>query len=255
MTKTIAYNDRQLDVVLNDIYNQYRTFGEVQVDYCKPYKEKTLRQLGFFWGALIDSVVDFYKDRGDIWKPEDVKENFYSACSQLDERLKKSVRRFNGDVRDEPVRLSEMDIDTASIFIDKCIYLIDNAKCFSGLILHPSIRYTWIRHIKQEDIDALRWHKFPREDKVYLEHTRKQACIFCGVQNQSEVHHIKMAGYSGTAYKSDDYLTIPLCHQCHIGITHQKGQETLLEGLKWITKYIPLDVFCKIRYLKWKYKK
>lgn len=252
--KSVIYNRNQLDVVVRDIYSKFDEFGSLQLDYQKPYKDKTLKQLGFFFGGLVDSVIDYYESIGERWSVDDVKENFYQACSYLDESLKKKVKRFNGQEYEVPLRLSEMDIEQASLFIDKCVYLIDNARCFDGLVLRPELRYTWVRNIKKDDLDQLRYIKLAREDKAYLEHTRKQCCIWCGKQHQTEVHHLKVAGYTGTGYKADDWLCIPLCHDCHINTLHQQGVEQFEKDLSWITKHMSLVDFCKIRYNKWRNK-
>lgn len=249
--KTIAYNDRQLETIITDIYDQFNKNKSLQIEYRKPYKDKSVRQLGYIFGGLVDSVIEFYEYFGTKWNEEDVMDNFYNGAAYLDDRLIRKINRFNGEQYEAPKRLSSMDMEEASIFIDKCLLLIDNAKCFQGLTLRPELRYTWIRHIKKDDIDQLRFAKFPRNDKEYLEHIRKQHCIWCGKNNGIEAHHLKIAGESGTAYKADDWLALPLCTSCHREY-HQKGQEAFNQALSWITKYISLTDFCKINYLKWR---
>lgn len=251
--KTIIYNNRQLDVIIKDIYNHFNEIGELYIDYGKPYKDITKNQLGFIFGALIDSVIEFYKNKGDLWEPEEVKENFYQACSYLDERLRKKVTRFNGEVYEVPKRLSEMDRETTSIFIDKCIYLIDHAKNFKGLYLHPSIRNTWIRHITSDDIEQLRYVNFPREDREYIAFEHKEPCMWCGKSQDIEVHHLKELGYTGTAFKADDWLSVPLCRDCHIAY-HTYGKDEFEKGMSWITKYVSMVDFCKLRYNRWRNK-
>ena len=251
--KTIVKNDREFDTIMNDIYNKYREYGELQLDYQKPYKDKTLKQLGFFFGGLVDSVIDYYESLGEKWEVNDVKENFYSATSYLDESLRKTVKRFNGSEVQVPKRLSEMNLDEASLFIDRCIYLIDHAKNFKDLILRPELRYTWVRNVTKEHLYDLRYQQFPRIDKEYLEHTRQQACLWCGKTTGCEAHHLKVAGQIGTAYKADDWLCIPLCSECHRRY-HQYGKEQFEKDISWITKYINLVEFCRIRYLKWRNK-
>lgn len=254
--QTVVYNEKQLEAIIGDMYSRFNEYKSLAVAYDKPYKDKTLKQLGYFFGGLVGSIQDYYKKEiGEIWEEDDIKENFYQACAKIDDRLKKQVRRFNGDVYEVPKRLSDMDIEEASLFIDRCIWLIDNAKCFKGLILHPSLHYTWVKHIKHEDILEVSKANMPRSCPEYLEHTRKQACLCCGRSNVSQVHHLKLTGESGTGYKADDWLTIPLCPQCHLGELHQKGQEEFYKNLEWITKYISLVDFCRIRYLKWKMKR
>ena len=246
-----VYNSKQLDVVMRDMLNKFDTCKSLAISYDKPFKDKTLKQLGYIFGGLIDSVIDFYAEQGVKWTQDEVKENFYQACSKLDDLFINVVRRFNGDSYQVPKRLSEMNVEEASIFIEKCIYLIDHAKPFKGLVLHPSLRYTWIRRINDVDLMLLNDCKLPRSCPEYLEHTRKQACLCCGRANMSEVHHLKLTGESGTGYKADDWLTIPLCRECHIEDLHQHGQETFYKNFEWITKYISLTDFCKVRYLRW----
>lgn len=246
-----VYNSKQLDVVMRDMLNKFDSFKSLAISYDKPFKDKTLKQLGYIFGGLIDSVIDFYAEQGIKWTQDDVKENFYQACSKLDESLVKVVRRFNGDVYQVPKRLSEMSLEEASLFIDKCLYLIDHAKPFKDLILHPSLRYTWIRHISDLDMLQIKDCKLPRNCPEYLEHTRKQACLCCGRMNCSEVHHLKLMGETGTGYKADDWLTIPLCRECHIEDLHQHGQQSFYKNFDWITKYVSLTDFCRIRYLRW----
>jgi hypothetical protein len=250
--RIIAYNEKMLDIAMKDIYEKLSKDGSILLQWEKPYKDKTEKQLGFIFSALIDSVKDFYEEKGEHWDINIIKENFYQACSFLDDRLKKIAIRFNGQQYEVPKRLSEMNREETSLFIDKCLYLIDNAKCFTGLVLHPSIRYTWIRHISKDDLFNLKNAVFPREDKLYLEHLRKQHCICCGIANQSQVHHLKVAGLSGTAYKSDDVYTLPLCQSCHISLTHGQGQNELIKALHWIVKYMPLEDFCRLNYLRWR---
>lgn len=253
--QTVVYNEKQLEVIVGDMFNRFNEYKSLAISYDKPYKDKTLKQLGYFFGGLVGSIKDYYKENGEEWEIEDIKENFYQACAKIDDRLKKEVRRFNGDVYEVPKRLSEMDIEEASLFIDRCVWLIDNARCFQGLTLHPSLRYTWVRHVSKDDLLEISQAKMPRLCPEYLEHTRKQACLCCGRNNVSQVHHLKLAGESGTGFKADDWLTIPLCPQCHLGELHQKGQEEFYKNLEWITKYISLVDFCRLRFLKWQMKK
>ena len=253
--QTVVYNEKQLEVIVGDMFNRFNEYKSLAISYDKPFKDKTLKQLGYFFGGLVGSIKDYYKENGEEWEIEDIKENFYQACAKIDDRLKKEVRRFNGDVYEVPKRLSEMDIEEASLFIDRCVWLIDNARCFQGLTLHPSLRYTWVRHVSKDDLLEISQAKMPRLCPEYLEHTRKQACLCCGRNNVSQVHHLKLAGESGTGFKADDWLTIPLCPQCHLGELHQKGQEEFYKNLEWITKYISLVDFCRLRFLKWQMKK
>jgi len=251
--QTTAYNRKMLDKVVSDMYGRLDEFGALNVSYGKPSKPKTKSQLGYFFGALCKSVQEFYQENGnDQFSLENIKENFYSGCSAINSNLLEKITHFNGKEYVVPKRLSNMTVEEASLFIDTAIKLIDKARCFEGLVLHPSIRYTWVRHLGQEDIKQLDFAKLPIRDPEYLEHIRKQACLWCGVANHSEPHHLKIAGESGVALKSSDVFAIPLCHDCHIGCLHQHGVSDFMNDLKWITDYVDISTFCKANYLRWK---
>lgn len=253
--QVIAHNISQLDSIVRNMYSKISEFGELQICYEKPFKDKTLKQLGYFFGGLCKAVREFYLENGiDSYSLENIKENFYYGCSAVDDRLLKTVRRFNGEMYQVPKRLSEMNREEASLFIDTSLRLIDMAKCFEGLVLHPSLRYTWVRHITPEDCRYFSDKDIQRIDKEYLSHIRSQACIWCGVSHQSEPHHLKLAGISGTGYKSPDCYAVPLCHKCHIAHLHQNGAEAFLRDLRWITKYITIKDFCLVNYNRWKNK-
>ena len=57
------------------------------------------------------------------------------------------------------------------------------------------------------------------ESKAYLEWVATLPCIECGAADGTVVaHHLKgrIAPLSGgTGYKASDWLTMPLCHECH----------------------------------------
>ena len=244
------YNDKMLEVAVQDMCRAFNEYGELALTYGKPYKDKSLNQLGYVFGGLISAIIDYYKQRGEVWEVDAVKENLYSGASYLDERLRKTITRFNGESYTVPKRLSEMDRETASLFIDRVLYLIDNAKCFDGLYLHPSLRYTWVRHITAEDLQQLRFVEFPQKDKDYLAFEHKEPCLWCGRNDVIQVHHLKEAGYSGEGIKAPDWLSIPLCASCHAKY-HLAGKEDFNNAMNWIVKHLSLIDFCKIRYNKW----
>ena len=242
--KTIIYNDKMLDTVFSEMYRMFNEYKELSVEFGKPYKDHSLRQLGFFWGAIVDSVIDFYHQQGIKYSPDEVKTNFYQAIAP-----RKTITQFNGKQYETWKSISEMSLEEMSEFIDKSIWLCDNARAFQGLILHPSIRYTFIRHIGQNELRSIDTGKFPRKCPEYLEHIRKQACICCG-RFGCEAHHLKETGKSGVAYKVDDWETVPLCNSCHREY-HIKGKQEFMENLKWITKYLSLEDFCVVNFNRW----
>ena len=254
--QTTVYNEKMLDTVVKDMYSKFNEYKSLNVSYEKPHKPKTKNQLGFFFGGLCKSIREFFKDDNGIeeFTLEEVKDNLYDSCSVLNERLLKHSKKFNGETYTTFKTLSEMNVEEASMLIDAALRLIDTAPCFSGLNLHPSLRYTWIKHLDREQKKQLNEEKYPREDREYLAYVRKQPCIWCGKSNCSEPHHLKIAGESGEAFKSSDIYAIPLCHDCHIGCLHQHGAEDFKRSLNWITDFVDIKTFCKANYLRWKNK-
>ena len=56
-----------------------------------------------------------------------------------------------------------------------------------------------------------------KRDKQWLEWVRDQKCAECGRYGPSEPHHFKGDLHlSGVGMKSPDYLTMPLCLECHL---------------------------------------
>ena len=72
-----------------------------------------------------------------------------------------------------------------------------------------------------------------KKSPAYLQEIRSRCCMRCLSIQNLEAHHIKSSKYSGTGQKAPDGLTIPLCHNCHINVYHQKGKNTFLQGLDW----------------------
>lgn len=250
-----VYNEKMLDAVVKDLYSKFNEYKSLNISYDKPEKPKTKSQLGYFFGGICKSIKEFYEKQGnDMFTKDEIKNNMYNGCSQLNDRLLCHQHKFNGEVYTVPKTLSNMTSEEAGMLIDASIRLIDNSNYFEGMILHPSLRYTWVRHLGKEDMNQLKFEQCPRIDKEYLAHIRKEACIWCGKSNCSEPHHLKIAGESGEAYKSPDWLTVPLCHDCHIGCLHQNGADDFKRSLSWITDYVDIKTFCKANYLRWKNK-
>lgn len=96
--QTTVYNRKMLEVAVSDMFMQFDKIGELNIKYEKPHKDKTKAQLGFFFSALCGSIQDYFLDLGDEWTIEDIKENFYDGVAHLDDRLVKTVRRFNEEM-------------------------------------------------------------------------------------------------------------------------------------------------------------
>lgn len=249
--KVICYNEEQLDKIIKQIYDDFNKYKELNLSWEKKKKDKSIAQLGFFWGALIGSIQDYFLEKGIEYNQEDIKNNFYNAVSYMDERFKRKVRRFNGEEYEVPLRISEMDMETMGRFIDRCIWLIDNSKSFQGLKLSPDIRNTWIRHITKDDIRMINTKSFPYNDNEYMEYLRNQSCLICGCHNNIEAHHLRKENTGGMAKKPPSYMCLSLCRDCHRKY-HLKGYKWFLEQIKWLTKYLDISDFVIMQYLRWK---
>jgi len=249
--KKVIYNTEMLDKACQDMYKLLAEKKSINLEYGEVYKDKSLAQNGFFFGALVDSVISFYLEMGIKYTVDEVKNNFYQAVSYLDDDFKKKVRRFNGDEYEVPKRISDMNREEMSKFIDKCIWLIDNAKAFQGMKLSPDIRNTWIRHITQDDLRMINEKSFPYSDGEYMSYLHKQTCLVCGCHNDIEAHHLRIDGMGGTAKKPPDWMVVPLCQEHHRAY-HLRGHDWFLEQIGCLTKYLTLKEYLICSYYRWK---
>lgn len=244
--KTTCYNEEQIDSIFKEAYKTLSIKNAVNISVEEYHKPTTMKQLGFWFSCICSAVRDFYHSQGDnSWTTEAVKDLFYQTLSP-----KVRMVRFNGGIYEHPLHISEMDRQQMSEFIDNSLKLIERAKCFGGLILHPSVRFCWVHNIKDDDIRNINKKELPRKCPEYLEYVRGQCCLCCG-KFGCEAHHIKETEKSGVARKADDWQTLSLCSECH-RFYHTKGQDWFNERIKWILKYITLDEFCLINYNRWK---
>lgn len=243
--KITCYNESMLDSVCKDMYRLIEEKKAINVSFEEYHKPKSKKQLGFFFAAICDAVVEFYHQQGlDEWTTNAVKELFYSAVSP-----KRKMVRFNGDVYDYSLRMSEMDMKQMSEFIDNVLNLIERAPCFKNLVLTPDVRNCWVHNITDEDLRMLEFNG-ERKCPEYLEYRRKQCCIVCGAFG-CEAHHIRETEEAGVARKADDWETISLCREHH-RMYHTKGRKWLEEQISWILKYMTLEEFCAICFNRWK---
>lgn len=255
--QVIVNNMKQLEVVFLDMVQKFKEYGnKLLVLYDKPYRDKTKKQLGYFFGVINDAIKEYYIELGLMKRDDDadfIREELYDNCLFFEDMPFIFVRDYRtGQSRKMPKRISSMSIEEMSMFIDRCIFMIDNLKHFEGLVLHPSVRYTWIRNVTHEEMLSAKNSNLPREDRDYLAHTRKLACLWCGKVEGSEAHHMKKAGDTGAGYKSDDWFSVPLCMDCHIKGLHQHGVDDFYRDCEWITNHIDFEMFCRMRYLRWK---
>lgn len=211
-------------------------------------KDKTKEQLGFFFGGIAGAI-----SKQKSLKPDEVKLMFYKAVAELDDTFKIEFTDIMGKPSISHKTISTMKVDEMALFIDRCLFLIDNSEYLKDVILHPSLRYSWIHNITKEDLKNI-YHSPAKKDLEYLEHTRKESCICCGIANHSEPHHLRIDVLGGMGLKPSDVYVIPLCRNCHQTIAHEQGNYTLLDELKWITERMTMQEFLTIKYNRWKNK-
>lgn len=244
--KLTIYNENMLDNACMDMYRLLNEKKAINLYYEEYKSPKTKKQLGFFFSAICEAVVNYYHDKGlNEWNENAVKELFYSAVSP-----RKKMVRLNGEVYDYAIRISEMDRKQMAEFIDNVLILIERAECFKDLILTPDVRHCWVHNIESYDLRNINKKLFPMSDKEYLEHRRKQCCIVCG-RFGCEAHHIRETDTAGVARKADDWQTISLCPEHH-RMYHAKGNKWLFCQILWILRYMDLEDFCACCYNRWK---
>lgn len=242
--KCVVYTPEQL----NNHYEEMKkilTDGKfVNLSYDKSAKQKTKEQLGFIFGALIAQIKDFVEDSGEVVSENSIKEFFYEEVSKfIPEMVEDSWMTKKPRIK----TLSEFDCELTSKFIDGMFVVVNMDERFRDLKLTPDLYFNWTKHITDEDLRMVNQVKFPEKDESYLRFRRTQPCIICGVQNKSEVHHLKHPKLCGLTQKSPDWATVSMCHECHLGIAHGTGFK---ERMKWL----PLDMidFLRLCYFRWK---
>lgn len=68
-----------------------------------------------------------------------------------------------------------------------------------------------------------------KADKVHMGKVKQMPCAICG-GSPVEVHHIREG--QGMAQRAGNFLTIPLCQQCHRGEQGVHGDKTMLRVYK-----------------------
>lgn len=216
----------------------------MNIDVSNPKRMKTLKQLKYIFGGIIKALNAYFKElQGKEYEPDILKSWLYFKVG-----VNEIINLPDGNTAFERITLSKMDIDQATEFINKVLLFIDNE---TTCILPPVLRYTWLLHVKDNELQELMNYKYPDKSPEYLSYIRSLSCIHCGVYG-TEPHHIKQSGHSGTATKSGDWFTIPLCRICH-DKAHTQGQDTILKGLMLYGYHIA--IFCKLAYKRWLFKK
>ena len=245
MNVTVS-NLEHLKNIFNHIAAIIKQNKTVNIEFSQVKKYKTLKQLGFIFGAIISNLQVYYYDcTGENWAIDDLKEMIYWELGIYQPKmLPNGASYFVGRT------LSKMDINEATDFINNLLNWVDNS---TDCILSPDVRYTWLHNIDDNYIRNIELlsQKWNKKQPEYLSYLRKSFCINCGIWG-CEAHHLRGGEQSGTALKSPDYLALSVCNKCHSEVAH-KSEKQLTENLKHILNGLSLETFCKLcfyRYLK-----
>lgn len=221
---------------------------EINLSYERSAKPVSKKQVGFFFGALVNQIWLYFRNNGWTLTEKQVRYGLYKQVAQVVPNMTYDLSMFG----QEPQVKHLSDFETAeemSEFISGVFTVIDTNPLYEGIKLSPDVYYTWLNHITNDEIIALQKQTLPERDNDYLNHIRSLPCIMCGKQHKSHAHHLKDNRLGGISEKSPDWSAMPLCPDCHLNIAHGTGFKN---ALKWIK--IDLADFTKICYLRWKNK-
>lgn len=219
---------------------------EINLSYEPAAKPVTKKQVGFFFAALVNQLYLYFRNAGWAIKENQIRYGLYKQVAQVVPDMTYDLSMFG----QEPQVKHISDMETAkemSDFISGVFTVLDTNPMYAGIKLTPDTFYSWINHVTIDEITAVRHQEVPERDSEYLNYIRERPCLICGIQHRSDAHHIRDTRTAGTAIKSPDWYTIPLCHQCHMLVAHGTGFK---EATKWIK--VDLMDFCKMCYLRWK---
>lgn len=241
--KATIYNLKQWDLHRQEI-ERLLAQKTLDLSYEPAAKEKTKKQIGFFFSALCDQITSYLRECGFNVNANDTKYGLYSQVSQVVPEM--VVDTIFGNTQ-RVLHISDMDRALMSKFIDGVFQVIDSNPMYSGLKLTPDVRYNWAFHISDDDLQYANQQTYPQHDPEYLNYIREQPCIVCGIQHRSDAHHLKDIALCGMAQKAPDAYALPLCHNCHMTVAHGTG---FRDAMKWL----PIDIkdLCRLNYLKWK---
>lgn len=248
--KMVIYNQDMLDKAIEDLQNFFEQNKRINLVYEKSSKEKTNRQIGFIFAALISGITDYFRECGFNVDDEDVRYKLYNDVAEILPEMVVDKQIFGNKPRIK--HLGDMDRELCGKFIDGIFTLIDRLPIYEGLMLHPSIYFNYLFHLEPEEIKMAKDAVLPERDEDYLAYIHDQPCMICGLQHRSHAHHAKIPRYVSNSKKTPDWTALPLCYLHHLQGAHQQGHNWLEEKLKWLP--IDLETFCRINYIRWKNK-
>jgi len=219
---------------------------EVNLSYEKATKPVTHRQVGFFFAALVNQIWLYFRNAGFSISEKQVRYGLYKQVAEVVPNMTYDLSMFGQTPQIKHIS----DMETAeemSEFISGVFTVLDTNPMYAGIKLTPDTYYTWLNTITNDEILAVRAQTLPDRDNTYLNHIRALPCIICGIQHRSDAHHLRDTRTAGTGIKSPDWMTLPLCHDCHMNVAHGTGFK---ESLRWIK--IDLMDFTRLCYLRWK---
>lgn len=195
---------------------------------------KTIKQLNFIFGGLVKAMQNHYfKTAGEKWTADECKFQLYARI------LREEIKILpNGEAIKFQKTLSQMTLEEASEFILSAIEYLDSIECY----LSVDLRFTWLIHVKDTDIEKVTMLTFPDKCPEYLSYLRKQACLHCG-KPASEAHHIRE--HAGLALKSPDWFAVSVCKSCHDELQEYEYRLKPPYGFK------DLEIFTKLCFDRW----
>ena len=244
--KTIIYNDKMFDVVVEDMRRMLNDGKHINISYEEKKKEKTKAQIGFWFAALCDGIYDYFKDSGFCENERSIRYGLYEQVGKYVPEIMVDMVLFGGKQR--AMHIDEIrDRDLMAKFIDGVFEMIESEPIYAGLKLHPSVFLNYLFHLDDEEIKIAQNKILPERDENYLDYLRTRPCICCGIMNRSEAHHVKIKELVAMGKKTPDWTAVPLCHDCHMNVAHGTGFEDVM-------KWLPVDIktACRIMYLRYK---
>lgn len=144
--KATIYNLKQWDLHRQEI-ERLLAQKPVDLSYEPAAKEKTKKQIGFFFSALCDQITSYLRECGFNVNANDTKYGLYSQVSQVVPEM--VVDTIFGNTR-RVLHISDMDRVLMSKFIDGVFQVIDTNPMYSGLKLTPDVRYNWAFHLSDD---------------------------------------------------------------------------------------------------------
>lgn len=237
----IILNKKQLQNAFIFFSDAVESGKELFLIYEFNFKDKTKKQLALVFGEIVPSVRMALQDADKIKRSiKETKVILYHDFSEW-----RAIIGFNGRPIPYNLTMSDMDREQMIQFIDRCIQMCNER----DILLNPYVHHLWINNIDKMMLKNLTIEGLRYNDEVYLQHQRNfGTCLACAKYLPTEPSHIRFGSHAGTGQKPPDYLTLPLCHDCHMEL-HQKGEGTFYqENLNWILKKMTIQEFAIISY-------